>query len=253
MIDFGLLTSMILAVGVPSLFANRMGLGNRPEPIAGVEARSDSFLDLALLPALMGVIVGRLTTLAIDDPGSLGSIPDMLIIRSGVEFWPGLATATAIVAFGARRRFGSDAAIYLATILPPAMIGYGIFEACCIFRDGCFGPQSRVGLAPKGLTTTMFPVGIAMGVAVLASAWLIFLLSTRRSLQAPLSMSIGLFAIALVRTAGSYGLPHIGSGITRQHQTSLVVLALAVVSIGAQVLFSWRRSARVRHQDPIPN
>lgn len=55
----------------------------------------------------VGLLVGRITTLALDDPNSIGSPLDMLVIRSGVEFWPGMAAAARVAAWQARRQGGS--------------------------------------------------------------------------------------------------------------------------------------------------
>lgn len=93
MIDFGLVVSLIAAIGAPALLAARWSDGDE----------SSSFLDDVTAPLLAGLAVGRLATLVLDDPGSIGSMSDMLVIRSGVEFWPGAAAAAGVVAWQARR------------------------------------------------------------------------------------------------------------------------------------------------------
>jgi len=99
------------------------------------------FLDVAIGPAFAGLAVGRLVTLALDDPTSIGSISDMIIIRSGVEFWPGVAAASAVLVWTAHKDW-LPLLTRVADIAPLAMIGYAGFEAACIFRDGCFGPAT---------------------------------------------------------------------------------------------------------------
>ena len=95
MIDYGLLVSVIIAFGVPSLLMWWWPLDTAPIAASGPEP--PGFLDVAVGPAFAGLAVGRLVTLALDDPNSLGSLSDMLIIRSGVEFWPGVIGAAAVV------------------------------------------------------------------------------------------------------------------------------------------------------------
>lgn len=223
MIDYGLLMSMIVGFGVPTLLINWWPLSTYDEPVG--------FLDVALGPAFAGLAVGRLTALALDDPSSIGSISDMLIIRSGVEFWPGVAAALALLVWGAIRA-GVPVLARLADLAPLAMVGYAGYEASCIFRDGCFGPETSVGLRPPGLSTTMLPIGLFMAVGVVLAALGIRELKKR---------DVGLFvvllsaavAVASVRAVGSIWLPHVGDGLTRQHLTSIVVTAAAAVGLVA--------------------
>ncbi len=230
MIDYGLVVSLIAAFGIPTLLADRWPLTAYTEPT--------TFVDAVLPLAFAGLVVGRLTTLALDDPSSIGSISDMLVIRSGVEFWPAAAAAATLAAWQARR-----AAVPITTrltdLVPLAVIGYASYEAACIFRDGCLGPQSPVGLRPPGLSTVMFPVGLAMAAVLAAVA--IGLHAYRRRHPARISVvALAAAAVALVRSVGSIWLPHVGDGITRQHLTSIVI-ALAAVAATAGAIGRDRR------------
>ena len=80
MIDVGLLLSMVAAIGVPTIALRWWPMRS---------AAGGSFADLTALAALAGLLVGRLVNVALDAPASFGRIGDLLIIRSGVEFWPG--------------------------------------------------------------------------------------------------------------------------------------------------------------------
>lgn len=232
MIDYGLLVSVVLGLGLASGASWRWGVG------VGTDTTTDSFLDIALGPALFGLAVGRLAALALDDPSSIGSVSDMLIIRSGVEFWPGVVGAASMVAWGARRN-GVPPLLLLTSLLPLAIVGYAGYEAGCVFRDGCFGPSTTVGLRPDGVTTTMFPVGLMMAVALGVSAVAVRGLATRN--HAPgLVVAAGTFAVAGIRAVGSVWLPHVGTGISRQHLSSIVVAVIAGAAVGAATL----RSAR---------
>ena len=243
MIDYGLLVSMILAFGVPSMLAWWWPLETVPGSALSDEPAG--FLDVALGPAFAGLAVGRLTTLALDDPNSIGSLSDMLIIRSGVEFWPGVAAAAAGVVW-AEHRAGLPRLSRLAALVPLAMVGYAAYEAACIFRDGCFGPDSDIGLQPPGVSTRVFPIGWLMAAALIAAAVAVRALASRVRSPA-LVVAAATVAVAGVRAIGSIWLPHVGDGLTRQHVTSIVIAATAGV-----VLAVVAASAARRHQPSMP-
>lgn len=220
MIDYGLLISVILAFGIPAVLSTRWRIAGSGEPV--------SFLDAALGPAFVGLAVGRVTTLVLDDPNSIGSVSDMLIVRSGVEFWPGVAAALTAAAVSARM---ASVAVgrRIVDLVPLAMVGYAGFEATCAFRDGCFGPASQLGLRPPGISITMLPIGWLMAVAIAAAAVGVRALVVRGHSSA-LVVAVATTSVASVRAIGSIWLPHVGGGLTRQHTTSVVIAAAAAVA-----------------------
>jgi len=225
-IDYGLLVSMIIGFGIPSLLITWWPLTSYDEPVG--------FLDVAIAPAFTGLAVGRLTTLALDDPTSIGSISDMIIIRSGVEFWPGVAAASAVLMWSAHR----DKLALLtrvADLAPLAMIGYASYEAACLFRDGCFGPETAIGLSPPGLTATMLPVGLFVAAGAAVAAIGVHTLAIRKR-PAIVIVCVAAIAVASIRSIASIWLPHVGDGLTRQHLTSIAVLAASAIILVA-VLF----------------
>ena len=224
MIDFGLVFSLIAAIGAPAVLAIRWGSYD-----------DGGFLDDVTVPLLVGLVTGRLVTLALDDPNSIGSLSDMFVIRSGVEFWPGAAAAAGVVAWQANRAGGSPMQ-RLATVAPLALVGYAAYEATCAFRDGCLGPVSPVGLRPPGLQTTMLPVGWLMAAGTLAGAVIVHRL--KDSVRPAVVVVAALIVVAAVRSLGSLWLPHIGGGLTRQHRTSVAILVVATA--GLLVMFSSR-------------
>ena len=227
MIDYGLLVSVIIAFGVPSLLMWWWPLDTAPIAASGPEP--PGFLDVAVGPAFAGLAVGRLVTLALDDPNSLGSLSDMLIIRSGVEFWPGVIGAAAVVAWTGHRA-GLPRLSRLAALVPLAMVGYAAYEAACIFRDGCFGPVSDVGLSPSGVSSTMFPIGWVMAAVLIVAAVAVREFAARVRSPAVV-VAAATVAVAGVRAVGSIWLPHVGDGLTRQHVTSIVVAVTALVTL----------------------
>ncbi len=237
MIDYGLLVSMIVAFGVPTLLGNWWLVSGRDGPVG--------FLDVALGPAFAGLAVGRIATLALDDPNSIGSIADMLIIRSGVEFWPGAAAALAMAMLSANLGLVSVSR-RISELAPLAMVGYASYESACIFRDGCFGPASPIGLRPPGLVTTMLPIGWFMAIAVALAAVGVHTLVSRRYPSSVVVLAAA-FAVASVRAVGSIWLPHVGDGLTRQHITSIGVAVIAAI-----VVIATARSAVSRPSQPAP-
>lgn len=225
MIDVGLLLTMIVAVGVPSLVARWWPLTTFDGPVG--------FLDVAIWPGMVGLGVGRLVAVALDGPGSLGSLSDLLIIRSGVEFWPGVAAAMLVAAWSAHRS-GVASLGRLADLVPLALIGYAGYEATCLVRDGCYGPETSLGIRPPGTSTTMLPVGILAAIAVVVGAVVL-----HRQLGHRASWIIvtgGLSVVAGVRSLAAIWLPHIGDGLTRQHWSSIAVLLATTLALTAGVL-----------------
>ncbi len=241
MIDYGLLISIIIAFGIPSLVAYWWLLTISREPVG--------FLDITLGPALAALAVGRLVTLALDDPNSIGSIPDMIIIRSGVEFWPGVAAAVGLLLWSGRRA-GEPGLAMVAAVVPLAMLGYAGYEAACPFRDGCFGPESSIGLRPPGLSTTMLPVGLFIAGAVAIGALVVRGMASRGRSPVVIVL-VAALVVASVRSVGSIWLPHVGEGLTRQHKTSIVVAIAAALALGVTVL-SARWGNRAHADGPEP-
>src|SRR3546814_14053943 len=142
MLDLGLLGTMVV------LWAG-LAAAARWLPITSYE-RAD-VLDQLYAPALAGLVAGRLTAVLLDDPESLGSIRALLVVRSGVEFWAGVAVFLALLRRSVvrpHRRRGHEA---LAELAPLALWGYALYAAPCGLRAGCYGPVTPPALPPHGL------------------------------------------------------------------------------------------------------
>ncbi len=227
MIDVGLMVTIALVLTVPSVFVKPWPPGTLPSGV----------FDASLGGLAVGLVVGRTVALALDDPSSLTRLSDLLVIRSGVEFWPGVAAGVGWIALQARREHvhGADR---LATLAPAALVGWALYEASCVIRDGCPGPVMAVGLRPDGHASRMFPVGLVVAVAAAAGAFLIDRLR-RRGLRGVEAVVFTAGLVAGVRSVASVWLPHIGTGLTRQHRESIVVtvgaaLTFAALRIGAR-------------------
>lgn len=240
MIDVGLLLTMVVAVGLPSLVATWWPLTTFDEPVG--------FLDVAIWPAFVGLGVGRLVAVSIDGPSSLGSLSDLLIIRSGVEFWPGVAAAMLLSAWSARRS-GTTSLDRLADLVPLALIGYAGYEVTCLVRDGCYGPESPLGLQPPGTSATMLPVGVVAAVAVVVGAIVLDRQVGRWSSRTVVTG--GLTVVAGVRSLAANWLPHIGDGPTRQQWSSIVIFVIGVVPLAAVSVAGRRAAGRGRTADAM--
>ena len=235
MIDFGLLMSLILGFGIPALLVWWWPL----EPFG----ESVGFLDVALGPAFAGVAVGRLVALAFDDPGSLTQPKSILIIRSGVEFWPGVLAGVAMLVWLALRA-GRPRWAGVIVMTPFALASYASYEAACVFRDGCFGPDSPVGLTPPGLSTTMFPIGPMVAIVVALTAWWAH---RALSTQGWRVVAVAVAVVAGARSVASFWLPRVGDGLTRQHLTSVVVFVVALGVVGVAAMRGLRSDIALPH------
>ena len=234
---YALLASVIVALGAPALLARGWWTSHR------VESHT-RFLDVVIGPAALGLVAGRVITLMIDDRRALLRLSDVLVIRSGVEFWPALAAAVGWAGWRARRD-GVRPSVRLAELAPLAMVGYATYEAGCVWRDGCFGPESPLGLYPEGITTRMLPIGILLGASVVVAASVLRRVASRISPPALLLGAVG--SVAGFRAVASFWLPHLGDGLTRQHRTSIAIAVAATVALGVMELarLTRRRSLRV--------
>lgn len=192
------------------------------------------------LPALgAGLLVGRLAAMALDDPAGILQVRDVFVIRGGVELWPGVAAGLVLLVALAKRE-GADPWSRLADLAPHALVAYGAFEAACVLRDGCFGPTFRFGLRPDGVAGRQLPIGLLLALAVGLLAVLV-----RRVQARPVwAVLAAVGGVASLRTIAAFGLPHIGTGLTRQHAESVAVLGLAALAAALAMARTSRASDR---------
>lgn len=224
MIDVGLLASIAILLIVPATFV----------PSWPASAVAPGLLDVAGGGLVLGIAVGRVAAVAIDDPGSLTNVRDLLVIRSGVEFWVGALAGLTWIAMRSRRDNVAPTQ-RLAAITAPALVAWACYEATCVLRDGCPGPVSSFGLRPEGLVQNMLPIGLMVAAAAGGAALLTRVLH-RRGLPAVQVFVLALALVATIRSIASVWLPHVGSGLTRQHITSIVVaVAASIVFVALRV------------------
>jgi len=225
-IDRGLLATMALIAGAVALLDRRLRRsGEEREPI----------LALASTPVLVGLLVGRLASVIQDDPATLRRPFDLLLIRGGVEFWPGLA-AVVVAAWVATRRNSTSPGARLAELAPFALWAYAVYEATCLVRDGCFGPMSSVGLRPGGIGRPQVPIGVLVGLSAATLGAAVWRWSPRLGPKKAIGLSV--VGIAGIRSIAGFMLPKVTVGLTRPHRESLAVLTVGVVGIVALTLRS---------------
>lgn len=239
MLDFGLLTSAITIVAV-------VGVAARWAPTPGLGGRSvTDWLDG---PVIVGVLAGRLVAAGLDDPASLRSVRALLVLRGGVEFWPGVVVSLGVLAWGIRRRREEPAALTLAELVPFLLWGYATWEATCVLRDGCYGPASSVGFVPDGLETRQFPVALIVAIAVAALG-----VAVRQlwgwSPWAKLAAAAA--GVAGARSVASVWLPRLSDDLTRQHVQSLAVLGGCGLLVTVAAARAWLRRAKHEAWAPV--
>lgn len=185
-------------------------------------------LDTASTPAIVGVIGARVVAVLLDDPNTLRRLGDLLIIRSGVEFWAGVLAGLTALVFTARRE-GADPIARIVSVLPVVLVGYAAFAATCIVREGCFGPVSSVGLVPRIGGARQFPVEFVIALSVGGLG--VGLSRVRWSKTTVISAAFG--GLALIRLIAARWLPRIDDGWSRLDLESAFVL------LGAVVLGAW--------------
>lgn len=234
MLDVGLLVSGV-AIFVVLSVAPRWAAPSILEPAA--------VLDRLLAPALAGLVAARVTAAALDDPTSLQSVRALLVIRGGVEFWAGVAVTVSVFAWTVRRD-RMRPSLALADVAPFALWGYATYEAMCVFRDGCYGPASSIGLVPDGLQTRMFPVGLATAASV---TLLGFAVRNLWAWSPTAKMLLAVGGLAATRAVASFWLPHLGDGPTRQHVESIAVTAaVTAIALGRTLRAVRRENAALR-------
>lgn len=237
MLDTGLLLSGAV-IAVVAWFVARWTIAKVEED--GSPLAPNDSLDLLLWAGMAGLLAGRAAAVLLDDPDSLRSLRSFLVIRGGVEMWPGAAIAAGVLAVTLHRR--RVAVLATAAVLTPvAVTAYATFEATCVVREGCYGPRSPIGLRPDGLSEPTVPLGLLVGgfLAVVA-----VLLARRATWPAHTHLLVAIGSVAGLRSVASVWLPRIGDELTRQHRESIVVTVLAVAGLLAVHLTS--RSAAVR-------
>jgi len=212
---------MALVAAVVALLDRRLRRRRAPqEPVSA----------LASTPLVAGLAAARLTAVVLDDPATLLRPFDLLLIRGGMEFWAGVAGASAAIWLAARNRPFTplDRA---ADIAPFALFAYAIYEAACLLRDGCFGPASPLGLRPGGLGQTQVPVGVLVGMAAAALGALSWRWSRRRP---PIDVALlAVTGLAGIRSFAGFFLPKVTSGLTRPHMESLLVFGIGLLCVVA--------------------
>ncbi|MEO6713486.1 MAG: prolipoprotein diacylglyceryl transferase family protein [Mycobacteriales bacterium] len=226
MLDQGLLLSIATVVGVAWLAA-RWVPPLVPSVAQGGAWSPGDTIDVLLGAAMAGVLAGRVAAVLLDDPESLRSLSAFLIIRGGVEMWPGAVVAALVAGVSLHRRSAPVLGGF-AALSPVVLVAYAGFEATCLVREGCYGPSSALGLRPDGLATTMVPSGVIVAIVLVLVAAHI----ARHPSQPDLMrVALAVTAVAASRSISSIWLPRIGDHPTRQHLGSIMVAVLGSVAL----------------------
>ncbi len=190
--------------------------------------------EAASTPVLVGFVAARLVFVLLDDPQTFTRLNDVLVFRSGLEFWPG-ALVTVLVLSWQNRRIVGGLGPFMAACVPYGLVGLAIYEAACLLRDGCLGPTANFGFTPYGLEQPMYPVGLLVAMAFCAAAWLL-----RRKMEWPWlpKLLISVAILGGIRTVASWFLPAIGTSRVELESTTVLVLA----TIGFGIVTLWLKT-----------
>lgn len=222
--DVGLLYTVLIVVGGVQVVLRVL------PPTALDRAQ---LVELLSTPVIVGLIAARVAFVLLDHPASVFRIRDLMVIRAGMEFWAGIVVALVWILAARKRVDRRDIKMRLAAAVPYVLVGVALFEASCLVRDGCFGPVASVGLVPRGLDSTMVPVGLVvasvLGVAavVLRQAW---------TLESEQTVLCSFVVVGGVRLVASWFLPAFGP--SRVERESALVLILSLVAL---IAFTARR------------
>lgn len=227
--DTGLLLTLLIVVGGVQVVI-------RVAPPAGVDRAQ--LVEFVSTPVIAGLVAARVVFVVLDHPASVFRIRDVMVVRSGMEFWAGVVVALLWVLTKARRPMDrGEVMVKLAVAVPYLLAGVALYEASCLVRDGCLGPVSTVGLVPHGLDSAMVPVGLLVAGALGVTA---VVLRQAGTLEADQTVLCSIAALGGVRLVASWFLPAFGP--SRVERESAVVFVVAV--IGLVVVTVRRRRVR---------
>ena len=214
MVDLGLVWTVVAMWAV-------LALAFRVSPPSGWD--SGQPLDSVLMAGALGLVASRVAYLALNDPESLSSLRTALVIRGGVEFWPGVVVTLGALMLSTRRHQRRGVQVALAELAPFLLWGYAAYEATCVVREGCYGPRSPIGFIPQGLQARVFPIGLAVAIVVAGAG---FAIRHLWSLAPHIKLLLALAVLASVRAVAAFWLPHIGEGPSFAQVQSAVVGAV---------------------------
>lgn len=222
MIDVGLAVSLVVAGGAVWGCARWW--------------RRSHLLDALVSAVLVGAVVARVVHLAVEHPAGLLSPLELISLRSGAAWWPGVVAGVGWWWLRSGSAPAPARLVALAATVPLALVAHGTLAATCVVRDGCPGPSSAFGLVPPGLSSRVFPLGLAAGMvlvvlAVVLAHW------AAPPLVPPLAV-VGLAAgaVAVLRLVATLVTPTLGS----RGPAIGVELVVVGVSIGVAVVGSRR-------------
>ena len=215
--DVGLLLTMLIVIGGVQLVL-------RAAPPTAVDR--GLLVELVSTPLIVGLIAARLVFVLLDHPASVFRLRDLMVVRSGMEFWAGVVVALAWLAARAQRSGGrAEALVKLAAAVPYLLIGVALYESSCLVRDGCLGPVAGVGLVPRGLDSTMVPVGLLAAGALGLTAVVL----RRGTLEAEQTVLCAFVVLGGVRLVASWFLPAFGPSRVERESALAFILSLVVL------------------------
>jgi hypothetical protein len=221
-IDFGLFWTVVVVTAACWLFSRVM---------SPVTMERNALLDRVWLPLAAGVVVGRFASLAFDGALPTTSIGTFVLLRNGTSFWPGLVAA-AVAAVWSARRDVVDIWYRLSDLACLGLVAYGAYEMSCVLRDGCFGPESLLGLVPPGMSNPVVPVGLLVGAGTVVAG---VMLRRWWMLRPWTTVLVSLWVVSALRWVAWFGLPRVPGDSVRLQVANTVVMVIS----GALIVVLW--------------
>jgi prolipoprotein diacylglyceryltransferase len=158
---------------------------------------------------MAGLVVGRLWSMVAQGTNPLTNLPDVILVRAGVDTVGASLAALATLTWTYRRHLPRA----LDAVAVPAIVGLAGWHAGCVVRGTCGGTATDLPWAiagPGGVGRHPVEVYAALGLAVVAAV----LWRWWRAGAAPGAVaSAGVFGAALVRLATEPLRLHLGGGL----------------------------------------
>ncbi|MEX1287267.1 MAG: prolipoprotein diacylglyceryl transferase family protein [Acidimicrobiia bacterium] len=193
------------ALGVGAMWA-AVRLLDRDGSLSDVAPRP---FDALLGAAIAGLVVGRLWAMVAQGTNPLTNLPDVILVRAGVDTVGASLAALATLTWTYRHHLPQA----LDAVTVPAIVGLAGWHAGCLVRGTCGGTTTDLPWAvigPGGVGRQPVEVYAALGLAVVAAVlWRWW----RRGAAPGAVASAGVFGAAFVRLATEPLRLHLGGGL----------------------------------------
>ena len=209
------------------LFAAALGIASMWLAIRltpGLSERVEDPFGVLLGASMVGLFAGRLGAMILTGTNPITHLPDILLVRGGVDTGVASVAVMAALWWAHKKNFLTTADALTAS----ALIGLAGWQAGCLLRGACLGTSTNVPWAIASESGIgRHPTEIYAAIGFLIAAWLL----RRASPPAGRTAALGLIAASAVRLATEPLRPTLGNGATWWYVTGLAVGAVALIAV----------------------